>query len=93
MNTVLTSLRAFFKRDKPLGIRHAAVKTTIDIANQNHETVIRDMINLLEDPQKIMREEAKRGVETLAGNKYCFHFSFIITYNITLALFTVGSPT
>ena len=66
LDQTLTTLRDFFKSDKP-AIKLAAIKTTIELASENHEAVIPDLIKLLQDPVKVVREEAKQALETLAG--------------------------
>ena len=68
MNEALGTLRKLFKSEKA-AIRHAAVKTAIELASAHHEAVISDLKNLLNDPVKVVIKEAKRGLEILAGIK------------------------
>ena len=66
MSATLKALRTFVKSEVPV-IRLAAVKTTIELAKKDKNSIIPDLIDLLNDPDKFIREEAKQALEILAG--------------------------
>lgn len=70
MDEALRTMKNFFKSKKP-AIKLAAVKTAVELASEQQEAVIPDLIKLLNDPVKVVREEAKRALELLAGI-YCW---------------------
>ena len=75
MDKAFRTLRNLFKSEKA-ATRHAAVKTATQLASGHSEAVISDLKRLLNDPVKLVREEAKRALGILAGIKmliFIFH--------------------
>ncbi len=60
-------------------IKHVAVKTMIELG-ESRDDVIVQLVELLSDPAKLIRDEARNGLQCLAGmlenmkyiNKYCY---------------------
>ncbi|XP_065064834.1 uncharacterized protein LOC135691033 isoform X1 [Rhopilema esculentum] len=55
---------------KSPAVKFAAVKTAVELAEMagdQCDTVLTDLISMLDDPAKIVREEAKKGLLSLAG--------------------------
>ena len=67
MGEVLEALQHFLTCNRPV-VKLAAIKTSIELAGEaNEEVVAPYLIKLLNDPEKIIREEAKTGLEILTG--------------------------
>ena len=55
---------------KSPAVKFAAVKTAVELAEMDGgqcDTVLADLISMLNDPAKVVREEAKKGLLSLAG--------------------------
>lgn len=82
MDEVLETLRNFLTCKKPV-IKLAAVKTTIELVrDKKQEAIVPDLIKLLNDPAKIIRQEAKKGLETLAGKIFTHIYLLILFSNL-----------